>query len=67
MTLRRVDPYPMRRPDLHCPTCATTLRVLDHYCDYSTTRGPMTAYDVVACDQCKQMSLRRSPAQPTRA
>lgn len=57
----------MRPSASHCPTCHQALRVLDSYRDYSTTRGPMTAYDVVVCDSCQQMSLRRTPAQSTRA
>lgn len=48
-----------------CPECGSTLRLLDHYNDYSTTRGPMTAYDVMVCDDCHEMSLRRSAAQAT--
>lgn len=43
------------------------MRLLDHYQDYSTTRGPMTAYDVFVCDECRQLSLARKAAQPTRA
>lgn len=49
-----------------CPTCATPVRILDNYCDYSTTRGPMTAYDVTYCDFCQQMHLNRRAAQSSR-
>lgn len=43
------------------------MRLLDHYQDYSTTRGPMTAYDVLVCDECGQLTLSRRAAQTTRS
>lgn len=49
-----------------CPTCAAPVRILDNYCDYSTTRGPMTAYDMTYCDVCQQMHLNRRAAQSSR-
>jgi hypothetical protein len=50
----------------NCPSCHGSVRVLDRYCDYSTTRGPMTAYDITVCDDCKQLHLNRRAAQSTR-
>ena len=50
-----------------CPSCSFPTRVVDHWWDYSTTRGPMTSYEVTYCDQCKLSSLNRRSAQETRA
>jgi hypothetical protein len=53
----------MSQSEHRCPSCGGEVRVLDHYCDYSTTRGPMTSYDVTFCDACEQMSLSLRSAQ----
>jgi len=50
----------------NCPSCDGSVRILDRYCDYSTTRGPMTAYDFTYCDSCQQMHLNRRAAQNSR-
>ena len=53
----------MSQSEYCCPSCGGEVRILDHYCDYSTTRGPMTSYDVTCCDACEQMSLSLRAAQ----
>ena len=53
----------MSQSEHQCPSCAGAVRVVDHYCDYSTTRGPMTSYDVTFCDSCDQLSLSLRAAQ----
>ena len=55
----------MSQNESQCPSCAGPVRVIDHYCDYSTTRGPMTSYDITYCDRCEQMSLSQRAAQKT--
>lgn len=49
-----------------CPSCDFPTRVVDQWRDYSTTRGPMTSYEVTYCDSCKLSSLNRRSAQDHR-
>jgi hypothetical protein len=49
-----------------CPTCQFPTRLVDRWNDYSTTRGPMTVYEVTYCDHCHLSSLNRRSAQKSR-
>lgn len=49
-----------------CPSCQFPTRVVDRWCDYSTTRGPMTSYEVTYCDNCRLSSLNRRSAQTSK-
>ncbi|MDP4015210.1 MAG: hypothetical protein U0990_04905 [Candidatus Nanopelagicales bacterium] len=40
---------------------------MDKCVDYSTTRGPMTSYEIIQCDACHEMYLSRSSAQASHA
>ena len=53
---------PMTQLGQSCPSCDGHLRVLDRFCDYSTTRGPLTSYDIVTCDACQETGMRRAGA-----
>lgn len=62
-------PCPMSPNITNCPCadCHQPTRVVDRWCDYSTTRGPMTCYEVRYCDACRQSSLNRRSAQDIHA
>ncbi|MCB0919437.1 MAG: hypothetical protein KDC39_12825 [Actinobacteria bacterium] len=47
----------MRQPRIECPSCGGSVRLLDSYSSYSTTRGPMAHYDMVVCSTCDEMNL----------
>ncbi len=55
-------------PDVHdnshrCHSCGDSVRVLDRFRDYSTTRGPMAEHVVTRCDSCGEQYLVHVAAQ----
>ena len=53
----------MIQVEAQCPLCSEPAKIADQFCDYSTTRGALTTYDMVSCNECNQMSMVRSPGK----